>query len=198
MFNCDHTNNTIYTFHNELCSECDNVNYVGLCPAQKMNSSLTCGVSSDMWVQLFVSKIVDIPVQKPDLEGICSVNTCVRFISQRVVKTPTVTGYTNAAGVFVPGSTIDNAEGTRLTGRKLILEGIIEQKVIYTSLSADQALHSAEFRLPFSTFIIIDENTPLSRKFQISSILEDVFACALSERSIFTNNTLFIKVVPVC
>lgn len=198
MFNHDYTNNTSYTFHNELCEQCDNINYVGICPERNMNTALQCGVASDMWVQLFVSKIMDIPVQKPDMEGVCSVNSCVKIISQRVVKTPTVTGYTNSAGVLVPGNTIDNAECTRLTGKKLIIEGIVQQKVIYTSLAADQALHSATFMLPFSAFIIVDGDAALTQKYNISAILEDVYACALSERSVFTNNTIFIKAVPVC
>lgn len=198
MLNCDYTNNTQYTFSNELCDLCENINYVGIYPENTLENALQCIPVTDKWVQLFVPKIVDIPSQKPDMEGIVSVNSCVDIISQRVIKTPDVTGYTNDQGVFIPGEDIPNAECTKLTGKKLIIEGVIKQKVIYTAAVADQALHSASFIIPFSVFIIVEKNIPLNKAYHLYAYLEDVFACMLSERSIFSNATIFIKAVPVC
>lgn len=198
MMNCDYTNSTIYGFHNNINRQCDNVSYVGIASGNSLSRALQCSPASNQWVQFFVPKILDIPVQKPDLEGIVTVNSCVEIISQRVVNTPVVTGYTNANGVFVPGEDIPNAECTHLTGKKLIIEGVIHQKVIYTALVAEQSLHSADFAIPFSTFIIVGANEPLTQDFMIYPYLEDVFTCQLSERSIFSNNTIFIKAVPVC
>lgn len=198
MFNCEYTNNTNYTFNSPLCDNFENINYVGVTTDNTLKNALQCRPVSDMWVQLFVPKIMDVPDQKPSMEGIVSVNSCVNIISQRVIKTPTVTSYTNAAGVLVPGNEISNAECTFLTGRKLIVEGIITQKVIYTSLAANQALHSADFLIPFSTFIIVDGDTALSEEFRLYPYLEDVFVYMLSERTIFSNNTLFIKAASAC
>ncbi len=198
MMNCDYTNSTVYEFHDEISGQCDNINYVGITPGGTLNSVLQCRPASNQWVQFFVPKILDIPAQKPDIEGIVTVNSCVEVISQRVINTPVVTGYTLPSGVFVSGDEIPNSECTHLTGKKLIIEGIIHQKVIYTALVDDQSLHSADFTIPFSTFIIIDANQPLTQKFVIYPYLEDVFACSMSERSIFSNNTIFIKTVPVC
>lgn len=47
-----------------------------------------------------------------------------------------------------------NEEGTCLSGRKLILEGVLEQKVIYTALVASQTVHSVCKAMPFSAYII--------------------------------------------
>lgn len=198
MYNCEYTNSTNYTFSNPLCDNFENINYVGAADENTLEKALTCSPISNKWVQMFETKIFDIPVQKPSMEGIVTVNTCVQIISNRVIKTPVVTGYTNSADVLVPGTEISNAECTFLTGRKLIVEGIITQKIIYTSLAEDQALHSANFMIPFSTFIIVDADTPLSAEFRIYPYVEDVFVYMLSERTIFSNNTLFIKVAPVC
>lgn len=162
MYNCKYTNNTDYTFSNPLCDNFENINYVGITCPDTLTGALQCRPASGEWVQLFVPKIMDVPEQKPSMEGIVSVNSCVNVISQRIVKTPSVTSYTNIAGVVIPGNEIRNAECTFLTGRKLIVEGIITQKVIYTSLAADQALHSATFLVPFSTFIIVAGDTALS------------------------------------
>lgn len=49
---------------------------------------------------------------------------------------------------------IGNAEGTCLTGRKLIIEGTIKQKVVYTAELSEQSVHSAHFEVPFIAFII--------------------------------------------
>lgn len=198
MMNCDYTNSTSCGFHDEIDGQCDNINYVGSVPDGTLKRALQCRPTSNQWVQFFVPKILDIPPQKPDMEGIVSVSSAVEIISSRVVNTPSVTGYTRFDGVVVLGENIPNAECTHLTGKKLIIEGVIRQKVIYTALVPDQALHSASFAIPFSTFIIVGGDEPLSQDFMIYPYLEDVFACRLSQRSVFSNNTLFIKAIPVC
>lgn len=190
--------NTAYSFDNELTCNCDTLNYVGVSTTNEINSALSCPPSSDTWVQLFVSKIADIPGTKPAAENIISVNTCVEIISQRVIKTPTVTGYTDETGTFIPGDTIGNAECSHLTGRKLIIEGVIVQKIVYTATDVDQPLYSVTLLIPFSTFIIVDADTSLGREFRLCPYVEDVFTCLLSDRSIFTNNTLFIKASTGC
>lgn len=192
------SNNTEYGFDRELADMNDDIHYVGVASASAVSTALTCGLGSDKWVQLFVSKIVDIPAQKPPAEGIVSVSACVEIISQRVIKTPTVTGYTDTSGTFIPGDAIANAECSHLTGRKLIIEGLITQKVIYTALEEEQPLHSATFVIPFSTFIVVDADTALSKNFRVQPYLEDVFTCMLSENSFFVNDTLFIKASIVC
>lgn len=195
MFSCDYTNNTNYTFDRELCDCSEGVEYKNNCCNF---NKLPCGDAGDEWVQLFIPEIKDIPNQKPDMEGIVSVNTAVEIISKKVIKTPTVKGYTDASGNVIKGEDIGNAECTKLTGRKLIIEGFIKQKVVYTALVEDQALHSATFVIPFSAFIIIDGATPLSQSYQVHSFVEDTFVCKMSERSLFSNSTLFLKASPVC
>lgn len=198
MLNCDYTNNTIYKFDNECDDTSNNINIVGAYPENNIERLLKCNQDSNEWVQFFVPEIIDIPSQKPDMEGIVGVNSCIEIISQRVIKTPEVTGYTNTDGVFIPGNNILNSECTKLTGRKLVIEGLLKQKVIYTALVAEQSLHSASFCIPFSVFVIVEKDTPLSQSFRVYPYIEDVFACKLSERSVFKNTTIFIKVSAVC
>jgi hypothetical protein len=47
-----------------------------------------------------------------------------------------------------------NAEDTCLTGRKIVIEGVLKQKVIYTGLVIEQSVHSASFNVPFNTFVV--------------------------------------------
>lgn len=49
---------------------------------------------------------------------------------------------------------IPNAEGTCLSGRKLIIEGTLKQKIVYTAEVDSQSVHSAHYEIPFIAFII--------------------------------------------
>lgn len=199
MLNCDYTVNTIYEFFDNCCESSDQIGTVGSYPQDKIENVLLCNTTmSNQWVQFNIPEIVDIPSQKPDIESVSSVHSCIEIISQKVIRTPVVTGYTNSAGVVIPGDQITNSECTRLTGRKLIVEGLLKQKVIYTANVEEQSIHSASFTIPFSVFIIVDKDTSLSQQFKIYPYIEDIFACRLSERSVFKNTTIFIKASKVC
>lgn len=47
-----------------------------------------------------------------------------------------------------------NEEGTCLSGRKLIVEGVLKQKVVYTGLVTTQSVHSVHNEVPFTAYII--------------------------------------------
>lgn len=47
-----------------------------------------------------------------------------------------------------------NEEGTCLSGRKLIIEGILKQKVVYTGLVTTQSVHSVHNEIPFTAYVI--------------------------------------------
>lgn len=49
----------------------------------------------------------------------------------------------------------NNEEGTCLTGRKLVIEGFLNQKVVYTGNVDVQSVHSAHYSVPFSAFIVV-------------------------------------------
>lgn len=111
-----------------------------------------------------------------------------------------------------------NAEGTILTGRKLIIEGVLKQKIVYTANVDVQSVHSAHFEIPFVSFIIpyakfegltydptingfyFNPNTEITpdlcEEFSIDTCIEDIFACLINERQVFKNVTLFLYAKP--
>ena len=136
----------------------------------------------DYWTQLSVAETLEIPEQKPDIEQIAKVVVEVELISQRVVKTPV--------------SYCDNLAGNKLTGKKLILEGYLRQKVFYVADVPEQSVHVAHFKVPFSTFVVIPKATSLYAKFRVDSYVEDIFIKMNNNREIFKNITLFLHVIP--
>lgn len=156
----------------------------GVCTQEKLESMLEDGNTT--WTQMFIPEFLTIPSQKPDVEEIVSITSRIKIIAQKVIETPTP-----AAG------SEENLEGIRLTGKKLIIEGVLRQKVVYTADVAEQSLHSAHFDVPFSAFIVVSADTELTDRFRIQHCIEDIFACKLNKRQIFKNITFFIKATPV-
>ncbi|SFF57578.1 protein of unknown function [Halobacillus alkaliphilus] len=86
------------------------------------------------YTQFSVLERLEIPEVKPDVEQI---NTLL--IEAEV---------TSTRNIFTP------------VGVKVVVEGILRQKVIYTALVEEQSVHSAHFEHPFCTFIDIPLNVP--------------------------------------
>ena len=175
MVNCD-------------CEDQEQIIIKGVCSRAKIESLLVEG--EDLWTQIFVPEVLCVPEQKPDIEQLISITSMVDIISQRVVKAPVLV-------VDEADIPIENKEGIITTGRKLVVEGILRQKVIYTADVASQSVHSAEFDVPFSAFIILPADTKLTTKYAIDVCIEDIFVSHLTKRQIFKNVTLFIKATPL-
>lgn len=167
---------------NLVCDNVENILIKGVTSPDILKTLLTD--ANNTWTQMDISESLSVPHQKPDIEQLVSLFSKVDIISQKVVKTP------------IPG--FGNQEGTNLTGRKLIIEGVIRQKIIYTADVPSQSLHSVHFDIPFSAFVVIDETTAGSARFKVEPYIEDIFICAINKRQIFKNTTLFIKVSPIC
>lgn len=150
----------------------------GLCPLGKIKSVLIDTATDTKWTEIFVPEILNIPSYKPDVEQILTVTSKVDIICQKVIATPT-------AG--------PNYEGIQLTGKKVIVEAILRQRITYVSKTECQSVHSAHFDVPLSVFIVVPSDTALTAKFKLTTCIEDIFSCALNPRQIFKNITLFIK-----
>jgi hypothetical protein len=162
------------------------VEIVGLCDPTQVSIGLNkCDLGQ--WTQLSISEVFQLPCTKPDIETVDKVFVDVQICSIKVVKTPA--GECN--------SPIVNREGLRLTGRKLVIEGVLKQKVVYTAALCDQPVHFAHFEVPFSAFIVLACNTCLSQQFRVETCVEDVFAIPFNCREIFKNVTLFLQAIPI-
>lgn len=156
------------------------------------------------WKQMHVSESLQIPAQKPDVEQINSVDVSVNIMRAQVIKTPRSYDDTVTPPVAQP-----NLEGRLLSGRKLIIEGQLCQKIVYTALEDSQPLHSAHFYVPFSAFIVVPETITFADtdgatttvdsfdvSFDVNACVEDVTACVLDPRNILKQVTLMLYAVP--
>lgn len=157
------------------CLENQSVEIVGLCDTE----NFTIDANAQAWTEISIPEVLRIPSRKPDIESIEKVLENVKIISKRFVATP-------------DSGTDTNSEGTRLTGQKLVIEGLLNQKIIYTANEPTQSVHSADFCIPFSAFIVVEPLTT-TQDYCVDTCIEDVFVKALNEREIFKNVTLLLS-----
>lgn len=126
--------------------------------------------------QFSLQEKICLPAAKPDIEEIGKVTAAIVITSTKVIKTPKAT----------------SAEGQKLTGFKLIVEGELRQIVEYTADEPTQSLHAAHFNMPFSTFIVLPEGYVQGTPVVVTGHIEDIYAKQLDKRCIFKNITILV------
>lgn len=158
------------------------IEIIGLCNPEDITFIDSTEPLDRNWTEISIPEVLTIPIEKPDVEFIEKIFVKVKIISKRVIATPDYL--------------YENNEGTKLTGRKLIVEGIIKQKIVYTADVPEQSVHSAHFEVPFSAFIVLTASENIEEKFCIDVCVEDVYAKVFNCRDIFKNVTLFLRAYP--
>lgn len=165
------------------CVNNQTVEIIGLCDMTLTNTHLTTA-----WTEISIPEALEIPSQKPDVESVEKVFVNVKIISKRLVVTPVPT---TVGPPPAPSPATPNQEGTLLSGFKLVVEGLLTQKIIYTADEPTQSVHSADFSIPFSAFIVVAG--PATTVYCVDVCVEDVFVKVLSARKIFKNTTLLLS-----
>lgn len=176
---------------NSNSSLCDQelLEVTGLCTASDVTAVIK---EYPYWIQMYIPETLEIPPQKPDIETVNSVNITVDIMRAEVIKTPV--------------STVENLEGKMVTGRKIIIEGTLCQKVTYTAELSDQPVHSAHFYVPFSSYIVVpkeytfdgatEPTDSLDINYDVNACIEDLSVCVLDNRRILKQVTLLLYAVP--
>ncbi len=126
--------------------------------------------------QLNIQETVELPPDKPDIEQLASVSTTISITSTRVIQTPAAT----------------SLEEQRLTGWKVVVEGILKQIVKYVALDTVQSVHVAHFNIPFSTYIVLPPDFETNGSISVEPFIEDIYAQPQGLRKIFKNTTLLL------
>ncbi|MPQ42611.1 DUF3794 domain-containing protein [Clostridium tarantellae] len=160
------------------CSNNNNYDVIGLCNIK--NFSDKYGPFTDKaWVQLSIPSILTVEDINPNIEDIKKVYVNLQITSSKIIPTPISQG--------------SNAEGLILTGKKLLIDGFICEKVVYTALNPCQTVHTISFNIPFCTYIVLEANADIfNDKYCIQTCLEDVFISIMDCKTLFQNITFFI------
>ena len=140
----------------------------------------------NIFSQVSIPEIVEIPEQKPDMEQLVSILETVDILSTKIVDTGIGT----------------SEEGQILTGKKLIVEVLLKQKITYVADEPTQSVHAAHFEKPASVFVVVPEDiggVPIEELFMqdkivIKPYVEDICGIMLDNRRVFKCTALFLNV----
>ena len=159
-------------------SENNSVQKVGVASKEELVS-----LESSIWKEITISERLKIPHQKPDIEQLTKVIVEAKIINQRLIETPTAPA--------------PNPEGKLITGKKMIIEGLLKEKIIYVAECSEQSLHAAHFKVPFSVFLVAPANAESEEEFEVKVFIEDIFIKVLSPREVFKNTVVFFSLEEV-
>ena len=116
------------------------------------------------FTQTVLKDIMAVSSLKPDIQQIIKVMADIKIESSRIITTPK--GY--------------SADGQMLTGKKLIVDGFIDEKVEYMADEPSQSVHAAYFRPHFSTSIAIPDT--VMQIINVFAYIEDASAEVLEDK----------------
>ncbi|MGL4992072.1 MAG: hypothetical protein ACRCYE_03750 [Sarcina sp.] len=130
--------------------------------------------------------ILIIPPQKPDMERILDIIAWAEVEDYKLIETEI--GFSH--------------EGQRLTGKKLVAEIKIKEKLTYVAAVAEQSGHAAHYEKIKSVFVILPEqigdkytcDLVRANRIQITPYVEDLCYRKLNEREIHRCLLLFVDV----
>lgn len=161
----------------------------GLAEKEKIEK-LLMKESEKTWTHIFIPGTLKMPDKNPDIEKIISFSCYTEIINKTIIKTPVLKVGDEDKKIDI---SIKNAEGLVITGRRLVLEGILKQKLIYTSSANSKSLHSAIFDILFAASIVLPVDTFVTTQYNVDTYIEDIRVNKKGLRELYCNASLFIK-----
>ncbi|MGL5766877.1 MAG: hypothetical protein ACRCX8_14665 [Sarcina sp.] len=142
--------------------------------------------TAEYFKEELLDDVLIIPPQKPDIERILDIVAWADVEDFKLVETEIGYSY----------------EGQRLTGKKLVTEIKIKEKVTYVADVLEQSGHAAHYEKLKSVFVILPEKVGnkytcdliRANRLQITPYVEDICYRQLNEREIHSCLMLFVDV----
>lgn len=143
----------------------------------------TCDIdvtSNRTWTEINIAEVFKLPPEKPDIKSIEKIYYSVEIVSKRIINTPDSCG-------------MENNEGLVITGKKLMIEGLLSEKIIYTADVLCSSVHSTHYITPFSAWIVLDSSGDSPNVYCVDTCIENVYVKLINERKFYKNVTLLLN-----
>ncbi|MGL5150819.1 MAG: hypothetical protein ACRC7N_09650 [Clostridium sp.] len=141
-----------------------------------------CAISptSQNWKHTIINEKLELPINMPEIKNIQSVSASIKITNSNIILTP---------------DSLDtlNAEGTNLTGLKLLVSGVVDEVINYESVDTCKN-YSFNHSEPFTTFIVLDPGFDINAPYCLKGCLEGMMVNKLNCRSIQKNIAIFVAV----
>lgn len=170
----------------------DLIEKVGICEEKDVSEIIS---KYPFWKQIIINETLEIPEEKPNIETLNSVTVSWEIIRSDVIKTPRT--YDDFPNLSIERRSLS---GMLLSGRKLIIEGVLCEKISYTADKESQSVHNAHFYIPFSSYIVvpkeIENKDSLEIKYQVNACIEDIYLYKVGLRKIVKKVIFLLYAVP--
>lgn len=129
--------------------------------------------------QFIIQENITMPNGEPNIGQLVRISANVEITRTKIRNTPT--------GV--------SEEGQILTGKKLIVEGYLDQWVEYIPAKPNQCVHTTSFKVPFCTFIVLPASCTLLTIVTVQSFIEDLNVQKIDKRNILETVAIFLLAI---
>jgi hypothetical protein len=157
------------------CNTEDVIEIIGSCNATDIDV-----MEGRTWTEINIAEVLKLPPEKLDIKSKEKVYNNTKIVSKRIIHTP-------------DSNSTENNEGLVITGKNLMLEGLLLEKIIYTADEASSSVHSTHFITPFSAWIVVDSSADNPEEYFIETCIEDVYVKLINERKFYKSVTLLLN-----
>lgn len=136
-------------------------------------------VKSGNYKEFSIDTDIVLSKDKNDIEQIISIKLNVYIENTNIRETARIT----------------SLEGQIITGKMLIVNGVINQDVEYINGFQTQSIHGIQCNIPFSTYVVLPLNFDENKDIIVKGYVEDVYIKKLDNRTFYENIVLLIDFV---
>ena len=155
------------------------IEYIGI------NDDFPFDYSVSIFKEFMIQEHIKLNESLPSIEQIIRVSLCVEVTNYYEIDTPISSTDENCR--------IINPSGQTLTGKKIIIDGIIHLTIQYVANNCEQTVHSVEYDTYFSNYAVIPNNSNKTH-YIVRPYVEDISVEDIGERDIITCVTIFLEV----
>lgn len=134
--------------------------------------------NSKNFKQLQIQDTFILPVEKAGIKWILRISDKVNISEKYLIETSQAT----------------SVEHQNLTGKKVMLEGELIQKIEYVANEATQSVNVSHSIVPFSTSVVLEKDFDMNSNIVVTPYIEDIFVKQIDERTILKNILVLLDV----
>lgn len=159
----------------------DLIEYVGI------SNEIPADYTVTTFKEFLLQEHINLSECYPDIEQITRVSACVNINDFYIVNSP-MSLKDDKGSVLNPG-------GQTVTGKTLVINGLIKQNIYYVADTNEQNVMVIENDCPFGTYVILPETASESKsKYKVNAYIEDIMVEVLTPRDILKCVSLFLEV----
>lgn len=95
---------------------------------------------------------------------------------------------------LIETSLATSVEHQNLTGKKVMVEGELIQKIEYVANDTTESVKAAHSIVPFSTFVVLEKDFDINSDIAVTPYIEDIFAKQINEGTVLMNTLVLLDV----